>query len=102
LTFLKNRIYTRIAFTKSKSKAHGIGKPVPHISINDCKENYVDKNSILDALKSNQDQSAMDEQIGMVVVNEELLQQVSGGAWYGRYLSLSAECMGFNCSTRIW
>lgn len=62
----------------------------------------MDKNSILNALKSNDDQTAMDEQIGMVVVNEELLQQVSGGAWYGRYFSLSAECMGFSCGGMIW
>lgn len=62
----------------------------------------MDKNSVLNALKSNDDQTAMDEQIGMVVVNEELLQQVSGGAWYGQYYSISAECMGFSCSGRIW
>lgn len=62
----------------------------------------VNKNSILNALKSSEDQAAVDEQIGMVVVNEELLQQVSGGAWYGQYFSLSAECMGFSCSGRIW
>jgi hypothetical protein len=62
----------------------------------------MDKNSILNALKGNEDQTAMDEKIGMVVVNEELLQQVSGGYYWGRYYSLSAECMGFSCGGILW
>ena len=58
--------------------------------------------SILSALKDNEDQTAMDETIGMVVVNEELLQQVSGAYSWGRYYSLSAECMGFSCGGTLW
>lgn len=54
--------------------------------------------SILDALKGVESQSAVDEKIGMIMVNDELLQQVSGGVWYGRIFSASAECWGFSCA----
>jgi len=54
--------------------------------------------SVLGALKASEEQA--DEVVGMVVVNDELLQQVSGGGYYwGRVFSLSAECMGFNCGS---
>ena len=52
--------------------------------------------SVLGALKDSEAQA--DEVVGMVEVNAELLQQVSGGLGYGYFKSISAECWGFSCN----
>jgi hypothetical protein len=52
--------------------------------------------TVLGALKASEAQA--DEVVGMVVVNDELLQQVSGGIGYGYFRSISADCWGFSCS----
>ena len=55
------------------------------------------KKNILGALKqSEQDQATMNEIVGMVEVNEDLLHQVSGGAaWSSGYIcTISGECNG--------
>lgn len=53
--------------------------------------------NILSAMQAmEQDQAAMDQAVGMVVINEELLHQVSGGlAWSSGYIcTISGECNG--------
>lgn len=52
--------------------------------------------SVLSALKDSEERT--EEVIGMVVMNEELLQQVSGGIGYGYIHTVSAECWGFSCN----
>ena len=39
-----------------------------------------------------------EEVVGMVVVNDELLQNVSGGLRNGYFYTISAECWGFSCN----
>ncbi len=52
-------------------------------------------NNILASLKT-ADEVAVNDVVGMVVLNDELLNQVSGGLMYsgGYFCSISAECNG--------
>jgi len=52
--------------------------------------------SVLSALKDSEEQA--EEVVGMVVVNDELLQNVSGGLRNGYFYTISAECWGFSCN----
>jgi len=52
--------------------------------------------SVLGALKDSEEQ--VEEIVGMVVMNDELLQQVSGGIPNGYINTVSAECWGFSCN----
>ncbi len=54
-------------------------------------------NHILASLQQNTaDDAAVNDVLGMVVLNDELLNQVSGGVQFsgGFFCSVSAECMG--------
>jgi len=58
------------------------------------------KKEVLKSLMQTQDdQNAMEELVGMVVINDELLHQV-GGASSGYICTISAECWGFSCALR--
>ena len=53
---------------------------------------------ILSALNASADDKAVNAVVGMVVLKDELLNQVSGGAWSSGYIcTLSGECGGGNC-----
>lgn len=61
-------------------------------------------NNILASLKqSAADESAVNDVVGIVMVNEELLNQVSGAISAGFYYSISGECQrGFRCDVYNW
>lgn len=59
--------------------------------------------NILNAMKKNeQNQEAMNEAVGIVTINEELLNQISGGLQAyssGYFCTISGECNG---GTSCW
>lgn len=60
-------------------------------------------NNVLASLKQHANESAIDEVLGAVVVNEELLDHVSGGLMGWGYMpTVSGECTGGNVRCDFW